>query len=125
MIIHAFFIHTTDETTNSCQDEVTIATQANFNVTSSTAGTPKSSVVVSTKQTSIHVTLPMNGTPKSFVPVSTTALIAGGAATGVVVLGLALVIILLVALFVRQNKKKLHTTNNRDVTYSNPVYWSK
>ena len=77
---------------------VTIATQTGFNVTSFTNGTPKSSIIV-----------------------STTALIAGVAATEVVLLGLALVIIPLIALFVHQNKKKVHTTDNRDVTYPNPV----
>ena len=98
----------TDEGTDSGPEDVLVTTHPTI-----------------TKQTNIYVTLPMDGTPKSFVPVSTMALIAGGAVTGVVVLGLALVIILLVALFVRQNKQKVHTTNNRDVTYPNPVFESK
>ena len=101
----------TDEHTDSCPEDVV-------------AVIPPTCVTV-TKQTSIHMTSSMDGIPKSSVAVSSTALIAGVVAAGIVVVGLALVIIVLVALFVQQNKHKVHSANSRDVTYPNPIYESK
>ena len=66
-----------------------------------------------------------DGIPKSSVAVSAMGLIAGGVAAVIVVLGLVFIIILLVALFVHQKKHKVHATNNRDLTYPNPVFESK